>query len=146
MSAAPATALPPPLGKYPRLRRAGEWIYVSGLSARLPDGSIDGVTRAADGAVHCDIGAQTRRVLRNLEEVLRTAGAGLSDCVDITVFLVDRAHFDAYNRVYGEHFTADGPARTTVVVRGLPHADMVVEVKAVAYLPRAQAGEARHAG
>lgn len=142
-----AAALPPPLGKYPRLRRVGDWIYVSGLSARLPDGSIDGVQLLPNGGVQRDAAVQTRRVLRNLAEVLQTAGASLADCVDITVFLTDRAHFDIYNPIYGEHFAVDGPARTTVIVRGLPHADMVIEVKAVAWCgPRTGAnGEVGHA-
>jgi 2-aminomuconate deaminase len=153
VSGAPQAALlPPPLGKYPRFRRAGDWIFVSGLSARLPDGAIDGVTRLPGGGVQRDVAVQTQRVLRNLADVLHTAGARLDDCVDITVFLTDANDFGTYNRIYGEHFAADGPARTTVVVRGLPHADMVVEVKAVAWCgpqpvgqPRARE-EAPHAG
>lgn len=136
MNAAPsASLLPPPLGKYPRTRRAGDSLYVSGLSARLPDGSIDGVTRMPGCSVQRDAGVQTRRVLRNLAEVLQAAGASLADCVDITVFLTDRADFEVYNQIYGECFPANGPARTTVIVRGLPHADMLVEVKAVAWCP-----------
>ncbi|WP_326539289.1 RidA family protein [Pseudorhodoferax sp.] len=150
MSAGPAASrLPPALGAYPRTRRAGDWIYVSGLSARLADGSIDGVSRLPGRSVHRDAGVQTRRVLCHLAEVLQAAGARLADCVDITVFLTDRADFDVYNQVYAEHFAQDGPARTTVVVRGLPHADMVVEMKAVAWCgprPGAQAGAAMEAG
>lgn len=126
------SALPPPLGKYPRFRRAGELIYVSGVSARLPDGSIDGVSQE-NGVVRRDVRRQTQRVLQNVAEILASAGASLADCVDITVFLTDQQDFAAYNTAYGEYFESNGPARTTVIVRGLPHADMVVEVKAVAW-------------
>ena len=125
-------ALPPPLGKYPRFRRAGDLIYVSGVSARLPDGSIDGVSQE-NGVVRRDVRRQTQRVLQNVAEILASAGASLSDCIDITVFLTDQQDFAAYNTAYGEYFESNGPARTTVIVRGLPHPDMVVEVKAVAW-------------
>lgn len=125
-------ALPPPLGKYPRFRRAGELIYVSGVSARLPDGSIDGVSQE-NGVVRRDVRRQTQRVLQNVAEILASAGASLADCIDITVFLTDQQDFAAYNTAYGEYFESNGPARTTVIVRGLPHPDMVVEVKAVAW-------------
>ncbi|MGJ7530470.1 RidA family protein [Variovorax sp. GB1P17] len=127
------SSLPPPLGKYPRFRRAGEFIYVSGVSARLPDGSIDGVVNQG-GVVLRDVGVQARRVIRNVAEVLQSAGATLADCIDITVFLTRPEDFEAFNRIYGDCFVADGPARTTVIVRGLPHPDMVVEIKAVAWL------------
>lgn len=125
-------ALPPPLGKYPRFRRAGDLIYVSGVSARLPDGSIDGVSQE-NGVVRRDVRRQTQRVLQNVAEILASAGASLADCIDITVFLTDQQDFAAYNTAYGEYFERNGPARTTVIVRGLPHPDMVVEVKAVAW-------------
>ncbi len=145
------TTLPPPLGKYPRFRRAGDFIHVSGVSARLPDGTIDGVIDEA-GVLRHDVGIQTRRVMRNVAEILELAGATLADCIDITVFLTRAEDFDAFNRIYGDCFAAPAPARTTVIVRGLPHPDMVVEVKAVAWLrPSAPeestpAPEAAHAG
>ena len=125
-------ALPPPLGKYPRFRRAGDLIYVSGVSARLPDGSIDGVSQE-NGVVRRDVRRQTQRVLQNVAEILASAGASLADCIDITVFLTDQQDFAAYNTAYGEYIESNGPARTTVIERGLPHPDMVVEVKAVAW-------------
>ncbi|WP_159910891.1 RidA family protein [Pantoea sp. 18069] len=126
------TELPPPLGKYPRFRRAGDLIYVSGVSARLPDGSIDGVSQE-NGVIRRDVRRQTQRVLENVAGILASAGASLADCIDITVFLTDQQDFAEYNIAYGDYFESNGPARTTVIVRGLPHPDMVVEVKAVAW-------------
>lgn len=127
--------LPQPLGKYPRFRRAGDLIYVSGVSARLPDGSIDGVSKEG-GVIRRDVRRQTQRVMQNVAAILQSAGASLADCVDITVFLTDQQDFAEYNIAYGEYFEKEGPARTTVVVRGLPHPDMVVEVKAIAWKAR----------
>lgn len=50
--------------------------------------------------------------------------------------------FGGYNRVYGEFFDYDGPARTTVAVHQLPHPHLLIEIKAVAYQPlRGSPGE-----
>jgi len=146
-----ACALPPPLGKYPRFRRAGDFVYISGVSARMPDGSIDGVMVEGDAVRH-DVAVQTRRVMHNVAQALQSSGATLADCIDITAFLTRAEDFDAFNRVYGECVATPAPTRTTVVVRGLPHPDMVVEIKAVAWLrpsassDAAPAREVDHAG
>ena len=127
------SVLPKPLGNYARRRQNGNTIYVAGVSARMPDGNIDGVRHHADGRVEFDVPAQTRRVLRNIEAILSEAGASLADCIDLTCYLVDQKDFTAFNATWAEFFGEhQPPARTTVVVRGLPHPDMVVEIKAVA--------------
>jgi 2-aminomuconate deaminase len=53
----------------------------------------------------------------------------------VTSYLVDMADFAAYNEVYAEFFNEDGPTRTTVAVRELPHPDLLIEIQAVAYKP-----------
>ena len=60
------------------------------------------------------------------------AGASLSE---VTAFLVNMSDFDVYNETYGKFFTERGPARTTVGVRELPHPDLLIEMKAVAFKP-----------
>ena len=137
MSHSPApTARPQPLGKYPPYRIDGDTIYLSGISARLPDGSIAGTTRHADGSVTRDIEVQTRVVLENVRATLAEAGASLADCIDILVFLTDMKDFPKYNAIYGEYFDAGGPTLTTVAVNELPRPDMIVEMKVVACRPR----------
>lgn len=126
-----------PLGKYPHLKRAGDFVFISGTSARLPDGSIAGVDVQAGEAV-CSAAEQTRVVIENLRQTLASVNASLADCVEIVAFLVDMKDFDEYNRVYGEFFDVTGPTRTTIAVRALPHPHMVVEMKAVAYVPEAR--------
>ncbi len=89
-------------------------------------------------AVHLDIRAQTRAVIANIAEILAAAGAGLSDLVTLTTFLVSMDDFDGYNEVYAEHFDESGPARTTVAVHQLPHPHLLIEIQATAVLPPAQ--------
>jgi 2-iminobutanoate/2-iminopropanoate deaminase len=69
--------------------------------------------------------------MRNLQEVLRAAGAGWGDVVKTTVFLVDLAHFPTVNEVYGKWLGDARPARSTVQVSALPRGAMV-EIDAIA--------------
>lgn len=124
-----------PRGNYPHYRRAGDFIYVSGLSSRRPDNSIAGAVPDASGTFQLDIRAQTRAVLEKLGTVLGAAGASLADVVEVSTFLVDMNDFAGYNDVYAEFFVRDGPARTTVAVHQLPHPHLRIEIKAVAYKP-----------
>jgi 2-aminomuconate deaminase len=126
-----------PRGPYPHYRRAGDFIFVSGTSSRRADDSIAGAERLADGSWRLDIRAQTRAVLENVRDILVAAGAALGDVVEVSTFLVDMRDFDGYNQTYGEFFgSADGPARTTVAVAALPHPQLLIEIKAVAYCPQ----------
>ena len=76
-------------------------------------------------------------MIENIRDILASAGAGLADVVEISTFLVNMNDFGGYNQVYGEFFDADGPARTTVAVHQLPHPQLLIEIKAVAYKPQA---------
>jgi 2-aminomuconate deaminase len=125
-----------PRGKYPHLKRAGDFLFVSGTSSRRADNTIAGAEVDPMGTTRLDIRAQTRAVIENIGDILATAGAQLSDVVEISTFLVDMNDFAGYNEVYGEFFGFDGPARTTVAVHQLPHPHLRIEIKAVAYRPR----------
>jgi len=124
-----------PRGTFPHFRRAGDFIFVSGTSARRADDSIAGATLDAGGRPLLDVGAQTRAVLENIRDILAGAGAALADVVEVSTFLTDMADFAAYNSVYSEFFGYAGPARTTVAVAALPHPHLLIEMKAVAYCP-----------
>jgi 2-aminomuconate deaminase len=115
-----------PRGTFPHFRRAGDFIFVSGTSARRADDSIAGA----------DIRAQTRAVIENIRDILAGAGAALADVVEVSTYLVNMADFDGYNQVYSEFFGYDGPARTTVAVAALPHPQLLIEIRSVAYRPR----------
>ena len=131
---------PPPVGSYPHARRVGRLLFLSGIGPRPADGGdIPGVTRDDDGEItDYDIVAQCHAVFANVRAVLESAGAGMEDLVDVTVFLTDIPRdFDAYNRVYGEYFdAATGPCRTTVEVTRLP-TPIAIELKCIAAFPDA---------
>ena len=124
-----------PRGKYPHVKRAGDFLIVSGTSARRADNSIAGAQVDAMGSTNLDIREQTRAVIENVRDILRTQNANLSDVVEVTSYLVSMNDFAGYNEVYGEYFGYDGPARTTVAVHQLPHPHLLIEIRAVAYKP-----------
>src|SRR3954463_6052599 len=74
---------------------------------------------------------QTDRVMQNLEEVLRAAGATWNDVVKTTVYLHDLSHFPTVNEVYGKWLGDARPARSTVQVTALPRGALV-EIDAIA--------------
>ena len=124
-----------PRGKYPHIKRAGDFLFVSGTSSRRADNTIAGAEADAMGTTRLDIKAQTRAVIENVRDILASAGATLKDVVEITTYLVNMNDFAGYNEVYGEFFDYDGPARTTVAVHQLPHPHLLIEIRAVAYKP-----------
>lgn len=127
-----------PRGAYPHVKVAGDFIFVSGTSSRRPDNTIAGVEIIDEmGTKRLNIYEQTKAVLQNIDRNLQTAGASLKDVVEVSSFLVNMNDFAGYNQAYAEFFDKEtGPARTTVAVHQLPHPDLVVEIKVVAYKPK----------
>ncbi len=124
-----------PRGSFPHVKRAGDFIYVSGTSARRPDNSIEGASIDAAGVLHMDIEVQTRAVINNIADILASMDASLDDLLELSCFLVNMDDFDGFNRVYSDYFDNTGPTRTTVAVAQLPHPHLAIEMKAVAYKP-----------
>jgi len=124
-----------PRGKFPHLKRAGDFLFVSGTSARRADNTIAGAEADDSGTTRLDIRVQTRTVIENIRDILGSSGAQLEDIVELTTYLVNMNDFAVYNEVYGEYFDYDGPARTTVAVHQLPHPHLLIEIRAMAYKP-----------
>jgi 2-aminomuconate deaminase len=125
-----------PRGHYPHVKRAGDFLIVSGTSARRADNTIAGAEVDGLGTTRLDIREQTRAVIENIRGVLGAVGADLPDLVEVTSYLVNMNDFAGYNEVYGAYFDTGGPARTTVAVHQLPHPHLLIEIRAVAYKPK----------
>ena len=124
-----------PRGKYPHLKRAGDFLFVSGTSARRADNTIAGAEVDELGTTRLDIREQTKSVIENVRDILSSVNARLEDVVELTTYLVNMNDFAGYNQVYGQYFGNDGPARTTVAVHQLPHPHLLIEIRAMAYKP-----------
>ncbi len=121
-----------PRGAYPHVKTVGDQVWVSGTSSRRADDTFAGVEIGADGSVRLDIREQTRAVIENIRDILRSVDSDLSDLVQVTTYLVDMADFAGYNEVYAQFFDHTGPTRTTVAVRELPHPHLLIEITSVA--------------
>jgi 2-aminomuconate deaminase len=122
-----------PRGKFPHIKRVGDFIFVSGTSSRRTDNTFEGVEVDEFGTTKLDIKAQTKAVLDNINDILKEEGASLKDVVDVSSFLVNMNDFGGYNEVYASYFDYDGPTRTTVAVHQLPHPHLLIEIKVIAY-------------
>jgi len=114
---------PAALGAYSQAVVSGNLIFVSG---QIP---IDPAT--GNLIDEKDIKSQTRRVLLNLQGILKGAGVSLSNVVRTTVFLKNMGDFGDFNGVYPEFFDIDPPARATVEVARLPR-DVAIEIDCIA--------------
>jgi len=124
-----------PRGRFPHVRRAGDFLFVSGTSSRRADNTFAGAEADELGTTRLDIRVQTRAVIENIRDILASQGATLADLVEVTTYLVNMNDFGGYNEVYAEYFNYDGPARTTVAVHQLPHPHLLIEIRAVAFKP-----------
>ena len=113
---------PKAIGPYSSALRAGQLLFVSGQVPFDP---------ATGAMVEGDIGAQTRRVLKNIGALLDAGGLSFQDVARTTVFLADMNDFAAMNEVYAGCFNAPAPARATVQVSRLPK-DARVEIDVIA--------------
>ncbi|WP_117208477.1 RidA family protein [Allorhizocola rhizosphaerae] len=125
-----------PRGRFPHVKVAGGFAFVSGTSSRRPDNTIAGASADELGTTSLDIRVQTRAVIENIRAILGTVGLDLQDLVQITAYLVNMNDFGGYNEVYGSYFDENGPTRTTVAVHQLPHPHLLIEMQAVAALRR----------
>jgi 2-iminobutanoate/2-iminopropanoate deaminase len=111
------------MGAYSQAVVSGNLIFVSG---QIPvDPSTGNLIEEKD------IPSQTRRVLLNLQGILKGAGVSLSNVVRTTVFLKNMGDFAEFNAVYAEFFNVDPPARATVEVARLPR-DVAIEIDCIA--------------
>jgi enamine deaminase RidA (YjgF/YER057c/UK114 family) len=103
----------------------GGMIFVSGVTARQEDGTIDGVG---------DVACQTRRVLGNLEALLESAGGGLTGLVHTVTYLTDMGSLELVQDVKAEILRDIPCASTTVEVSRLVNPDQLVEIEAIAVI------------
>ena len=113
---------PQAIGPYSQAIKINGFIFTSGQIAIDP---------ATNQIIQGDVAAQTERVLKNLEAILKAAGSGLERVVRTTVFLKNMGDFAAMNEVYGRFWKSAPPARSTVEVARLPR-DVAVEIDVIA--------------
>lgn len=122
-----------PAGQYSHvaLVEPGRLAFIAGQVALDADGELVGVD---------DPGAQFRQIFTNLAAILVSLGATPTDVVDLKTYLVGEESLpsfrDARRAVFGEHYPEGSyPPNTLLIVSGLVHPDLKVEVSATARVP-----------
>jgi enamine deaminase RidA (YjgF/YER057c/UK114 family) len=103
--------------------RAGDFIFLTGVVPRVGDEPM------TTGSIE----DQTRVVCETIKATLAEVGCGLDDVVKAMVWLRERGDFAGFNKVFGEFFPVEPPARSAVLNELL--VDVRVEVEVVAYRP-----------
>ena len=115
------TEAPAAIGPYSQGITVNNLFYSSGQIPLTAEGEL----------IQGDVKEQTHQVFKNLQAVLKEAGASLETVVKTTVFIKDMNDFAAVNDVYGGYFSIHKPARSCVEVARLPK-DVLVEIEVIA--------------
>ncbi|HOL62166.1 MAG TPA: RidA family protein [Elusimicrobiales bacterium] len=112
---------PKAIGPYSQAVKSGNFIFVSG---QLP---ID----PSNQQMPQTVSEQTELCIKNIKNILESAGFSIKDIVKTTVFMTDLSKFNEMNSKYAEFFDSNPPARATVEVKALPKG-ATVEIEAIA--------------
>ncbi|MBI3709388.1 MAG: RidA family protein [Proteobacteria bacterium] len=111
------------------IQGAGQVVYLKGQVALDRAGQVVGMG---------DMRAQTRKTLENIQAVLAHVGGAMGDIVSLTHYVTDIAKFMQTGDIRREFFAAPYPVTTTVQVAALYHADLMIEITAIAEIPQAR--------
>jgi 2-iminobutanoate/2-iminopropanoate deaminase len=129
----PTKDLSAPVGHFSQaiaVTGAGRLVFLSGMTARRPDGSVLGAG---------DIEAQTRQACENVRSAVEVAGGTMEHIVRVDVFVRNIEHFEIIHRIRREYFPPPPPASTLVEVAKLVDPEMLIEITAIAVLPEGSA-------
>ncbi len=115
-------ALAPPGGHYAHATTGAGLVFVSG---QLP---IDPQGRRLNEAGFAD---QAHRAIANLLAALAAAGSGPEKLLKVNVYIVDIAHWPAFDQIYAGHMGACRPARAVIPVPQLHHG-FLIEIDGIA--------------
>ena len=119
----------PPFGAFSMgvIQGPGQLVHLKGQVALDRQGRVVGTG---------DMRAQTQQALENIEAVLAAVGGRMEDVVALTHHVTDIEAFMATGDVRRRFFREPYPATTTVQVVRLYHPDLLVEITAIAEIPR----------
>jgi 2-iminobutanoate/2-iminopropanoate deaminase len=105
----------------------GQIVHLKGQVSLDEDGRVVGVN---------DMRAQVRKVLDNIRVVLASMGGQMSDVISLVHYATDIEQFMATSDIRSEFFSTPFPVTTTVEVKRLYRLELMIEIAAVAEIPR----------
>jgi reactive intermediate/imine deaminase len=108
------------------IEATGRFVFISGMTARKPDGSIAGIG---------DISEQTRQVCENVKAAVEAAGGTMDDICRVDVYIRNMEQFEGIHKVRREYFKEPLPASTMVEVTKMTSPDALIEISAIAVIP-----------
>ena len=115
---------PKAIGAYSQAIKSGEFLFISGQIPLNPE-TMEIVDSSFEDSA--------QRVISNLENICKEAGASLDDIAKLNIYLLDLENFDTLNKIMEERFSEPFPARATVEVARLPK-DVMIEMDAIVSL------------
>ena len=106
---------------FPQAVITDNFIFVSGTAGFQP----------TTGKLSDSFEEQARQSFLNIKTILEEIGSGLDKIVKTTVFMVSGNEFSILNKVYGEIFPENAPARSTPQVMPFP-AGILISVECIA--------------
>jgi 2-iminobutanoate/2-iminopropanoate deaminase len=107
---------------FPQAAIADNFIFVSGTP---------GLDLGSGKVVSDNFEEQTRQSFQNIKIILEEAGTDMGKVVKTTIFMVAGNDFSVINKVYGEFFPENPPARSTPQVMPFP-AGILISVECIA--------------
>ena len=113
-------------------------VVVSGSMKTIYVGGQDSVDESGTIVGKGDFQAQSAQVLKNIQAALAAAGADLHHLIKWNMFIVQgqdlRAGFAVFQKVWGNR--PNPPAITFAFVAGLANPDFLIEMDAIAVVPK----------
>ncbi|MEO0130605.1 MAG: RidA family protein [candidate division WOR-3 bacterium] len=116
---------PKPIGPYSQAVKIGNLIFLSGQI---------GIDPKTNELVSGGIENETRQILENIINILKSQNTDLSNILKVNIYLKNLEDFKKVNDIYQEYFKDNFPARTTIGGVLLPK-NALIEIDVIAYLP-----------
>jgi enamine deaminase RidA (YjgF/YER057c/UK114 family) len=119
-----AAVAEPPAKTWSNCVVIGNQVFVSGMTARGPDGVTGGDSMYG----------QSKAIFEKIKALVVAAGGGMDDVVKVNIFVTDIKRREEVWKARAEYFTGDFPASTLVEISALAAPELLVEIEAVAFI------------
>lgn len=114
----------PAPGMWSNCLKVGNQVFISGMTARQPDGET----------VLGEEYEQSKVIFEKIKNLVEAAGGTMGNIIKMTIFVTNITNNSAVWKARKEFFTGDFPACTLVEVKSLAKPEILLEIEALAIL------------